>query len=521
MLPLPDIHLPDTARAGLIRGAARLARLVAPTFGPTAKTVLMERRYGKPEASRDGAFIAQRTEWDDPLENAGLKMVRAAACRTRDAAGDGTVTTILMVDELLKYGERAIASGVAPDDMTAGIRCAAERIDACLRALSRPVSGRDELLSLAKAVTGDADLAALVEQAAEAVGAAGLVRCEQAQGREDRLEIRPGMQIETGILRESFLEGAIRDRLNLQETWVLVHEAPLDRLDPLVPILEKVLDTGRPLVIFSEGIGGEALASLEMNMREGVMRCLPVKVPGFGVRRRGLMEDIACATGGRVISRATGEDVRHAGLHDLGQAGAVNATRTRVDLLDGQGAEADIERHRRSLDCQIEETCSPFDREALQLRRARLDAGVAVLHVTGADEVSGKYRREAVRKAVRSVQAARLSGTVPGSGVAYLKALAADHDAGLGGMDDMGAGRACLARALERPLRQIVGNMGGDLGWACHAARAGATPDPDVRDATDVTRAALREAVSCACMILGVGGAVARAPHRDETELLE
>lgn len=529
-MTFPAIALDDAARRRLAAGAAHLARCVRPTLGPRGGSVLIERRYAEPQASRDGVFIAQRLECADPVANLGLKIVREAARKAFEEAGDGTTTTMVLTGVILEHGWRALAAGVAPRALRAGLEASWREADKLLQDQARPLG--TEGAELARRAAGDVELGDLVFEACERVGEGGQVLVEADPGTGARLEVRPGMTVPTPLLSEDFLTDKARFRADLEEAFILVHEDPLVTLDPMIPLLEKVLDAGRPLVIFAEDIKGEALTSLALNARNGVMRVLPVRAPGFGKRRRGFFEDIAQLTGAEFFAREKGMSLRTCGLDQLGRAARVEAGGEKLVLAGGAGDRDKLARHIARLSADIEVETSQFDREKLEERKARLLGGVAILRVGGRTEADGVERCARARNAVGSLVSARRDGLLPGGGAAFLRAALTleamvDHDMEA----EVKAGKTCLCRALRAPVEILAANAGYEVsgirevlasdleaGWDIGSGQVGR--GVGVLDPAGVIRTALRSAVGSAAVLLEAGAVVAQAPHPEETELL-
>lgn len=524
---LPEIALDEAARRRLAAGAAHLSRCVRPALGPRGGSVLIERRYAEPHASRDGVEIARRLECADPVANLGLKVVREAALKTSEEAGDGTTTAMVLAGGILEHGWKALAAGVEPRALRAGLTAAWREADAYLQARARPLEESDSA-PLARRAAGEPALGDLVVEACNRVGPDGQVIVEEDPGTGAALEIRPGMTVPTRLLSEEFLTDRVRFRTLFEEAFVLLHEAPLQSLSPLVPLLEKVLDAGRPLVIFAQDIKGEALTSLALNASKGVMRVLPVRAPGYGKRQRGFFEDMACLTGAEFLAAEKGIGLEDCGLEQLGRAARIEAGPETLTLAGGTGSPEALARHVACLGREIEDEASQFDREKLEERRARLCGGIALLRVGGRTEAEGVERRARARNAINALKAARREGLLPGGGAALLQA-AEEIEA----RSDLAAeaGRRCLSRALRMPLATLAANAGFDGSWIAYelSRKPGAGWDVGtgqvggrlgVEDPAHVVRAALRAAVGAAATLLEAGAVVAHAPHREETVFL-
>lgn len=519
----PEIAFCNAARHRLLSGAEHLAACVRPTFGPVGGSVLVERAYAVPASSRDGSFLSRRLECRDHVANLGLKAVRDAARMTHDEAGDGTTTAMILAGAILSCGWASLAAGIDPRALRSGLVSAWREADAEIGNIARPLD--DDGRALARRAAGDRDLGDIVMRACDRAGKAGIVRVESDPGTGARIDLWSGMAFPSRLLSEAFLTDAARGRAELEDAFVLLHEEPLASLDPLVPILEKVLDAGRPLVVISEDVAEEALTSLALNARKGGLKCLAVRAPGFGKRRRGFFEDVACLTGANFMAREKGDSLAACGLSHLGFAARVSASPERVTIAGGGGGNDALRRHVARLEHETETEDSPFDREQLLVRKARLAGSTAVIHVGGVTEADAAERRSRTRNAVCALSAARESGVMTGGGADLMRAAPRRPEAVSAGVV---AGYECLSRALCEPLRVLAANSGHDAGvilealsadrcagWDAVSGRVGR--DVGVVDAVSVMRTALCAAVGVAGSLLETGAVVARLPHPEET----
>jgi chaperonin GroEL len=507
----------DAARAKILAGAATLADAVRCTLGPRSRSVLIEKKWGSPIVCDDGVTIAKQINLKDPDENLGAKMVREAAERTGDAVGDGTTTAALLAHAMFADGVRNVVAGASAIDVKRGLERALRAAVAELRAVSRKVGSRTEKAQIATiSAHGDAAIGELVADAVERVGAEGVVTVEEAKGTETALEVVEGMQFDRGFLSPYFVTDPEALEAVLEDPVILLDDGRINVMKDLLPVLEEIVKAGKALLIVAEDVEGEALATLVVNKLRGTLACAAVKAPGFGDRRKAMLEDMAILTGGRVVSAELGKKLDSVLLAELGRATRVVIDKDTTTIIGGAGDKKAIEARCRELRRQIEDTKSDYDREKLEERLAKLSGGVAVIRVGAPSEVELKNRHEAFDDAIHATKAAVAEGVVPGGGVALLRAIDAVEKVEAECEGDERTGVRILRRALEAPLRQIAANSGADPGVVVDRVRAGkgafgfdaarsAYVDLDaagIIDPTRVTRIALENAVSIAGVLL-------------------
>jgi chaperonin GroEL len=507
----------DAARAKILAGAATLADAVRCTLGPRSRSVLIEKKWGSPIVCDDGVTIAKQINLKDPDENLGAKMVREAAERTGDAVGDGTTTAALLAHAMFADGVRNVVAGASAIDVKRGLERGLRAAVAELRAVSRKVGSRKEKAQIATiSAHGDTAIGELVADAVERVGAEGVVTVEEAKGTETALEVVEGMQFDRGFLSPYFVTDPEALEAVLEDPVILLDDGKINGMKDLLPVLEEIVKAGKALLIVAEDVEGEALATLVVNKLRGTLACAAVKAPGFGDRRKAMLEDMAILTGGRVVSAEIGKKLDSVLLAELGRATRVVIDKDTTTIIGGAGDKKAIEGRCRELRRQIEDTKSDYDREKLEERLAKLSGGVAVIRVGAPSEVELKNRHEAFDDAIHATKAAVAEGVVPGGGVALLRAIDAVEKAEADCEGDERTGVRILRRALEAPLRQIAANSGVDAGVVVDRVRAGKGAfgfdaaraeyvDLDaagIIDPTRVTRIALENAVSIAGVLL-------------------
>jgi chaperonin GroEL len=505
------------AREKVLGGAAALADAVRVTLGPKAKSVLIERRYGKPLVCDDGVTIAKEVDLADPEENLGAQTLREAAERTGDAVGDGTTTATLLAHAIFADGLRNVAAGASAIDLKRGLDRACGAAVGALRGLSRPVTTRREKAQVGTiSAHGDTAIGEMVADAVERVGSEGVVSVEEAKGTETSLEVVEGMQFDRGYLSAYLVTDAENMQAVLEDALVLLCDKRIASMKDLLPLLEQVAQSGRPLLIVAEDVEAEALATLVLNKLRGTLRVCAVKAPGFGDRRKAVLQDMGILTGGQVVSEETGRTLEKLTLPELGAAKRVVVDRETTTIIGGRGAKAAIEGRCAELRRQIEKTTSDYDREKLQERLAKLSGGVAVIHVGAPSETELKSRREAFDDAISATKAAVAEGIVPGAGLSLLRAIPAVECAAAQCDGDERTGALILKRALEAPTRQIAENSGADGGVVVDRMRAGTDGtgfdaargqyvdlvEAGIIDPTKVVRTALENAVSVAGTLL-------------------
>jgi chaperonin GroEL len=515
----------EDARARIVSGVAQLAHAVRGTLGPKARTVVLQRAFGPPIVINSGVVVAREIELPDPLENMGAQMVREVASKTSDVAGDGTTTATLLAYALVVEGMKHVAAGMNPMDLKRGVDLAVTAVVAALKALAKPCTGRTEIEQVATiSANNDPAIGRIVADAMEKVGKEGVITVEDGSGLQSELEVVEGMQFDHGFLSPYFINSD-KQRCVLEDAFVLLHDRKVGAITELLPVLELVAKAGKPLLIVAEDVEGEALATLVVNSLRGVLKTCAVKAPGFGDRRKALLEDLAVLTGGRVISEEAGLKLEKAKLDDLGRARRIELDKDSTTLIGGAGDAARIAERAAALRAQLAETTSDYDREKLQERIAKLSGGVAVVKVGAATEMEMKEKKARVEDAVHATRAAVEEGVLPGGGVALLRArerlgtLRGDNG-------DQDAGIRIVLRALEEPLRQIVANAGeepsvvlarvlqgaGDFGYNALTSEYGNLAAMGVLDPCKVTRTGLQNAASVAGLILTTDCMIAEIP---------
>jgi chaperonin GroEL len=516
-MPYSQLTFRDQARAKVLAGASALADAVRVTLGPKSRCVLIEKKWGSPVVCDDGVTIAKEINLKDPEENLGARMLREAAVRTGDAVGDGTTTATVLAHAIFAEGLRNVVAGASAVDLKRGLDRGARVAVEALRALSRPVSSIREKEQVATiSAHGDGSIGELVAKALERVGGEGVVTVEEAKGMETALEVVEGMQIDRGYLSPYFVTDPEKMEAVLEEPLVLLHDKRISSMKDLLPLLEHVVREGRALLVVAEEIEGEALATLVVNKIRGSLRCAAVKAPGFGDRRKAMLDDMAILTGGQVIAEELGLKLENTTLRELGSAKKVVITKDDTTLIEGAGEKAAIQARCAELRRQIEETTSDYDREKLQERLAKLSGGVAVIRVGAPSEAELKNRKDAFDDAIASTKAAIAEGIVPGGGLALLRAMGAVEREVPKSEGDEATGLRILRHALEAPARQIALNSGADPGVVIDRMRAGSGAfgfdarrgeyldlvEAGIIDPTKVVRLALENAVSVASVLL-------------------
>ena len=505
------------AREKVLRGATALADAVRVTLGPKSKCVLVERKWGKPLVCNDGVTIAKEMSLQDPEENMGAQVLREAAERTGEAVGDGTTTSTLLAHAIFSEGVRNVAAGASAIDLKRGLDRAVKVAVEAIRAISRPVSTTKERMQVATvSAHNDASIGRLVGEAVEKVGPDGVITVEEAKTTETTLEVVEGLQFDRGFISPYFVTDTEKMQAVLEDPYVLMHERKVMVMKDLLPLLEQVAKSGHPLLVVAEDVEGEALATLVVNRVRGVLPCVAVKAPGFGDRRKAMLEDMATLTGGRMIAEELGVRLEHLALEDLGQAKRIVVTKDDTTIVGGAGKRAAIEGRCEEIRRQIEASTSDYDKEKLRERLAKLAGGVAVIRVGAPSETELKSRKEAFEDAINATKAATAEGLVPGAGLPLLRAISAVQAEEAKTEGDERTGIQILRRALEAPTRQLAENSGVDGGVVVERMRngsgsygfdaaAGAYVDlieAGIVDATKVVRLALENAVSVASVLL-------------------
>ncbi|GLS02591.1 60 kDa chaperonin [Brevundimonas denitrificans] len=517
------------AREKMLRGVNVLANAVKVTLGPKGRNVVIQKSFGAPRSTKDGVSVAKEIELEDAFENMGAQMIREVASKTNDKAGDGTTTATVLAQSIVQEGLKAVAAGMNPMDLKRGIDKAVTAVLADIKASSRKVSANSEIAQVGTiSANGDSEVGDMIAKAMEKVGNEGVITVEEAKTAETELDVVEGMQFDRGYLSPYFITNADKMEVQLEEPLIMLHEKKLSSLQSMLPILEAVVQSGRPLLIIAEDIEGEALATLVVNKLRGGLRVAAVKAPGFGDRRKSMLEDIAVLTGGQVISEDLGIKLENVTLDMLGKAKKVTITKDDTTIVDGVGEKDAIEARIGQIKKQIEDTTSDYDKEKLQERLAKLAGGVAVIRVGGSTEVEVKEKKDRVDDALNATRAAVEEGIVPGGGIALLKATKA-LDGLKGDNADQTAGIAIIRRAIQAPIRQIVENAGVEgsivvgkvlenpsatYGFNAQTEEYVDMIQAGVIDPAKVVRTALQDAASVAGILITTEAAVADAPKK-------
>ncbi len=517
----------DDARAKIVNGVNVLANAVKVTLGPKGRNVVLERSYGAPTVTKDGVSVAKEIELKDKLENMGAQLVKEVASRTSDNAGDGTTTATVLAQAIVREGFKYVAAGFNPTDLKRGIDKAVTALVAEIKTLSRPTATNKEIAQVGSiSANSDQNIGDIIAKAMDKVGKEGVITVEDGKSLDNELDIVEGMQFDRGYLSPYFINNPEKQSVILDNPFILLFDKKISNIRDLLPVLEQVAKSGRPLLIIAEDVDGEALATLVVNNIRGILKTAAVKAPGFGDRRKAMLEDIAILTGGNVIAEEVGLTLEKATLQDLGQAKRVEIGKENTTVIDGAGQAINIEARVKQIRAQIEEATSDYDREKLQERVAKLAGGVAVIKVGAATEVEMKEKKARVEDALHATRAAVEEGVVPGGGVALLRARSA---AGVikGDNADQDAGIKLVLKAIEAPLREIVANAGGEASVVINAVVGGSGNygfnaandtygdmiEMGILDPAKVTRSALQNAASVAGLILTTDALVAELPE--------
>jgi chaperonin GroEL len=519
------IQYDEEARKSILRGVNTLADAVKVTLGPKGRNVILDKSYGAPTVTKDGVTVAKEIELEDKFENMGAQMVREVASKTSDVAGDGTTTATILAQAIYREGAKTVAAGSNPMDVKRGIDKAVEAVVKELKKLSKPTKDQKEIAQVGTiSANNDEGIGNIIAEAMGKVGKEGVITVEEAKGLETELDIVEGMQFDRGYLSPYFVTNPEKMEVSLNDCYILINEKKISGMKDLLPILEQIAKMGKPLLIIAEDIEGEALATLVVNKIRGTLHVAAVKAPGFGDRRKAMLEDIAVLTGGKLISEDMGAKLENATLEDLGRAKRINIDKDNTTIIDGAGVRADIEGRVRQIRVQIEETTSDYDREKLQERLAKLVGGVAVIKVGAATETEMKEKKARVEDALNATRAAVEEGIVPGGGVAYLRTVPALDKLKLTGDEQIGVN--IVKKALEEPLRMIAANAGmegsivvekvkekkGSFGFNARTDKYEDMIDAGVIDPTKVTRFALQNAASVASLMLTTQCMIADKP---------
>ena len=522
-MPAKDVRFHESARHKLLAGVNILADAVKVTLGPKGRNVVLERSFGAPTVTKDGVSVAKEIELKDKFENMGAQMVKEVASKTSDVAGDGTTTATVLAQSIVREGMKFVASGMNPMDLKRGIDKAVVAVVEELKKLSKPCTTSKEIAQVG-AISANADeaIGKIISDAMDKVGKEGVITVEDGKGLQNELEVVEGMQFDRGYLSPYFINNAEKQISVLEEPYILLHDKKISNIRELLPILEQVAKSGKPLLIVAEEVEGEALATLVVNNLRGILKTSAVKAPGFGDRRKAMLEDIAILTGGQVIAEEVGLTLEKAGLKDLGRAKRIEVAKEETTVIDGAGDPKAIEARVKNIRTQIDEATSDYDKEKLQERVAKLAGGVAVIKVGAATEVEMKEKKARVEDALHATRAAVEEGIVAGGGVAYIRARVA-LDELKGENPDQEAGIKIIRRALEEPLRMIVANAGaepsvvmnkimegkGNFGFNAQTEQFGDLVEMGVLDPTKVSRTALQNAASVAGLLLTTEAMVA------------
>jgi chaperonin GroEL len=519
----------DEARQEILKGVNILANAVRETLGPKGRNVILDKSFGAPTVTKDGVSVAKEIELENKFQNMGAQMVKEVASKTSDIAGDGTTTATVLAQAILREGLKSVTAGINPMDIKRGIDKGVAAGVAALADLSVPCSDRKAIAQVGTiSANSDTDVGTIIADAMDKVGKEGVITVEDGSGLENELDVVEGMEFDRGYLSPYFINNQQNMSVELENPFILVFDKKISNVRDLLPVLEGVAKSGRSLLIIAEDVEGEALATLVVNTMRGIVKVAAVKAPGFGDRRKAMLQDIAVLTGGQVISEEVGLSLEKATLDDLGSAKKVQITKEATTIVDGAGSHADIEARVTQIRQQVEETSSDYDREKLQERVAKLAGGVAVIKVGAATEIEMKEKKARVEDALHATRAAVEEGIVPGGGVALLRVresisgVATDND-------DQAVGVRILARAIEEPLRQIARNAGeepsivlnkvvegsGNFGWNAQTDEFGDMLEFGILDPTKVTRSALQHAASVAGLLLTTEAMIAELPKED------
>ncbi|MBE0413482.1 chaperonin GroEL [Yoonia sp.] len=525
-----DVKFDTDARNRMLKGVNILANAVKVTLGPKGRNVVLEKSFGAPRITKDGVSVAKEIELEDKFENMGAQMVKEVAQRTNDEAGDGTTTATVLAQAIIKEGMKSVAAGMNPMDLKRGIDMATAKVVEAIKAAARPVSDSDEVAQVGTiSANGESDIGRQIADAMQKVGNEGVITVEENKGLETETDVVEGMQFDRGYLSPYFVTNTEKMTTELEDAIILLHEKKLSSLQPMVPLLESVIQSGKPLLIIAEDVEGEALATLVVNKLRGGLKIAAVKAPGFGDRRKAMLQDIAILTGGQVISEDLGMKLENVTIDMLGSAKRVSITKDETTIVDGAGDKAEIEARVSQIRGQIEETTSDYDREKLQERVAKLAGGVAVIRVGGMSEIEVKERKDRVDDALNATRAAVQEGIVVGGGVALVQAGKVLE--GLeGANNDQNVGIAIVRKALEAPLRQIAENSGVDgsvvagkiresndkaFGFNAQTEEYGDMFKFGVIDPAKVVRTALQDAASVAGLLITTEAMVADKPAKE------
>src|SRR6476659_6233750 len=531
-MPAKEVRFHEGARTRMVHGLNILADAVKVTLGPKGRNVVLERSFGAPTVTKDGVSVAKEIELKDKFENMGAQMCKEVASKTSDVAGDGTTTATVLAQAIVREGMKFVASGMNPMDLKRGIDKAVVAVVDELKKISKPCSSSKEIAQVgAISAKADANIGKIIADAMDKVGKEGVITVEDGKSLDNELDLVEGMQFDRGYLSPYFINNPEKQIAVLEDPYILLHDKKISSIRELLPILEQVAKAGRPLLIIAEDVEGEALATLVVNNIRGILKTVAVKAPGFGDRRKAMLEDMAVLSGGEVISEELGHKLENVTLKQLGRAKKIESGKENTTIIDGAGVKKDIEGRVKMLRVQIDEATSDYDREKLQERVAKLAGGVALIKVGAATEVEMKEKKARVDDALHATRAAVEEGIVPGGGVAYLRARLGVKIKG--DNPDQDAGIKIVLRALEEPTRQIVANAGdepsvvinkivegkGNYGFNAQTGQYGDLVEMGVVDPTKVTRFALQNAASVASLMLTTDAMVAELPKDDKPSM--
>ncbi len=527
-----EIKYSANAREQMLRGVDTLANAVKVTLGPRGRNVLLEKSWGSPKISKDGVTVAKEIELDDKFENMGAQMVKQVASKTSDTAGDGTTTATILAQAVFREGSKLVAAGANAMALKRGVDKAVDAVVQELKMLSKPTKEKKEIAQVGTvSANNDRSIGDIIAEAMEKVGKEGVITVEEAKGIETTLEIVEGMQFDRGYLSPYFVTDPEKMEVKLEEPYIMLHEKKISGMKDLLPILEQIAKMGKPLLIVAEDVEGEALATLVVNKLRGTLKCAAVKAPGFGDRRKAMLEDIAVLSGGRAVSEDLGVKLENVTLNDLGTAKRVMIDKDNTTIVDGGGSKAALEGRVKQIRAQIEETTSDYDREKLQERLAKLIGGVAVIKVGAATETEMKEKKDRVEDALNATRAAVEEGIVPGGGVAYIRAMKALDTMQFPGDQQLGV--RLIRRALEEPVRQIANNAGFEgsvvvqrviegkqnFGFNAETGQYEDLVAAGIIDPTKVARFALQNAASVAGLLMTTEAAIAEKPKKKKAEV--
>jgi chaperonin GroEL len=525
-----EVKFGDDARDRMLRGVEILVQAVQVTLGPKGRNVVLEKSFGAPRTTKDGVTVAKEIELADKFENMGAQMVREVASKTNDAAGDGTTTATVLAAGIIREGSKLVAAGMNPMDLKRGIEKAVESVVADLKKRSKKVKSNEEIAQVGTiAANGDETIGKMIAEAMAKVGNEGVISVEEAKGLDTELDVVEGMQFDRGYLSPYFITNADKMVVELDDPYIFIHEKKLSSLQPLLPLLEAVVQAGRPLLIIAEEVEGETLATLVVNKLRGGLKVAAVKAPGFGDRRKAMLEDVAVVTGGQVISEDLGIKLENVKLDMLGKAKRVRIDKDDTTIIDGAGKKTDIQARVAQIKMQIEDTTSDYDKEKLQERLAKLAGGVAIIRLGGATEIEVKEKKDRCDDALNATKAAIEEGILPGGGTALLYATKALNGM-TGDNEDQTAGIAIIRKAIQAPIRQIVENSGAEgsivvgrlleqksntFGFDAQAEKYVDLVEAGIIDPTKVVRIALQDAASVAALLITTEAMIADISKTD------